>query len=226
MQSKAKIFVASPLPAALLASLLALSLAGQAHDQARNSSTPMPLIDGGDPHAHHQQQAAESGSKLANVKLPEGLLLTNQLGEQLDLRRDVIGDRVAVVNFVYTNCTTVCPVTSTIFSMLQKDLDRQLGTEVVLVTLTVDPARDTPQRLRSYAKNFAPGQAWSWLTGDNGMVESALRAFGAYTVAFEDHPAMVLVGDAENSTWYRLYGFPAPEAIESKVAELLNNRNS
>ncbi len=226
MQSIAKIFAASPWPATLLAGLLALSPAGQAHDQAHGASTAMPSIDGGDPHAHHQQQAAESGSKLASVEVPEGLLLTNQMDEQVDLLRDVIGDRVAVVNFVYTSCTTVCPVTSTIFSMVQKDLDGRMGKEVVLVTITVDPARDTPQRLRSYAKNFAPGEAWSWLTGDNGMVESALRAFGAYTVAFEDHPAMVLVGDAESSTWYRLYGFPAPQAIESKVAELLNNRNS
>jgi protein SCO1/2 len=223
----------------LLAGLLALSLpvlsaaAGQqpadgqaAHDHANHESTTLPSIGADDPHAQHKQQAAASGSKLASVELPEGLMLTNQLGEQRDLRRDVIGDRVAVVNFVYTNCTTVCPVTSTIFSMLQKSLASRLGSEVVLVTLTVDPARDTPYRLRSYAKNFAPGEAWSWLTGDNSAVESALRAFGSYTANFEDHPAMILVGDAANSTWYRLYGFPAPQAIEGKINELLNDRNT
>ncbi|MDH3449971.1 MAG: SCO family protein [Gammaproteobacteria bacterium] len=223
----------------LLAGLLAMSFAGLAgagaqpsadghatHEHANHEPATLPSIAADDPHAQHKQQAAAGGSKLASVRLPEGLVLTNQKGEQVDLRRDVIGDRVAVVNFVYTNCTTVCPVTSTIFSMLQKNLDRRLGKEVVLVTLTVDPARDTPHRLRSFAKNFAPGEAWSWLTGDNGTVESALRAFGAYAANFEDHPAMVLVGDAANSTWYRLYGFPAPEAIESKIDELLNDRTS
>ena len=227
----------------LLAGLLALSFAGlagaaaqqadeghaahdqAAHEHAGHESATLPSIGADDPHAQHKQQAAAGGSGLARVALPEGLLLTNRSGEQVDLRRDVIGERVAVVNFVYTNCTTVCPVTSTIFSMLQQNLADRLGEDVVLVTLTVDPARDTPHRLRSYAQSFSPGDDWSWLTGDNSMVESALRAFGAYTANFEDHPAMVLVGDAQNSTWHRLYGFPAPEAIESKVAELLNNRN-
>jgi protein SCO1/2 len=225
--------------ASLTAGLLALFFVGlvgaaaqqpadghTAHDHAGQESAALPSIDADDPHAQHKQQAAAGGSKLARVKVPEGLLLTDRSGEQVDLRRDVIGERVAVVNFVYTNCTTVCPVTSTIFSMLQKSLADRLGEEVVLVTLTVDPARDTPHRLRSYANNFAPGEDWIWLTGDNSTVDSALREFGAYTANFEDHPAMVLVGDARNSTWYRLYGFPAPEAIESKITELLNNRNN
>jgi len=237
MLPKRESFMARPLPATLLAGLLVLVVAGQAgsaaqqpgdehaaHNHEHHASTALPSIDGDDPHAHHQQQAAEAGSKQASVEVPEGLILTDRLGEQLDLLRDVIGDRVAVVNFVYTNCTTVCPVTSTIFSMVQNHLDGRMGEEVVLVTLTVDPARDTPQRLRSYANSFAPGEDWIWLTGDNGTVESALRAFGAYTANFEDHPAMVLVGDASNATWYRLYGFPAPEAIENKIAELLNKR--
>lgn len=180
-----------------------------------------------DPHAQHKQQAAAVAEpKLAEIRLPEGLMLKNQNGLEMDLRRDVIGDRVVAVNFVYTSCTTVCPVTSSIFSMVQRDLGARLGGEFALVTITVDPARDTPQRLQNYAKNFNPGNDWNWLTGDKTSVDRALRAFGAYTPAFEDHPAMVLIGDEKNDKWYRLYGFTAPEAIEDRVNELLKNRSS
>jgi len=144
----------------------------------------------------------------------------------VSLRDQVVGDRIAVVNFAYTNCATVCPVTSSIFSMLQNRLDGLLGEEVTLITITVDPARDNPHRLQEYAKNFNPDDSWYWLTGDKGSVDAALKAFGAYTPAFEDHPAMVLIGDPQNGTWYRLYGFPAPEAIEGRVRELLHHRSS
>ena len=198
-----------------------------AHDHANPEAHEMQAIDDNDPHARHKRQAAAQGeSKLAEIDLPEGLALRNQHGKRMDLRRDVIGERVVVVNFVYTSCTTVCPVTSSIFSMLQQSLGERMGKEVALVTITVDPSRDTPHRLLKYSQNFNPGAAWNWLTGDKGAVDRALRAFGAYTPNFEDHPAMVLIGDARQSTWYRLYGFPAPQAIENRVTELLNNRSS
>jgi len=180
-----------------------------------------------DPHAMHRQQTAVArASGAADVEVPDGLGLVDRFGERVDLRGDVIGNRIAVVNFVYTSCTTVCPVTSSIFSMLQTRLESELGREVALITITVDPARDTPHRMRSYAKNFAPRDGWSWLTGDKGSVDAALRAFGAYTPSFEDHPAMVLVGDARTGQWVRLYGFPSPEAIETHVRELLKARAS
>jgi len=179
-----------------------------------------------DSHEHHKQQDANAEMSMANIDLPTGVSLHNQFGEQVDLSRDVIGDRVVVINFVYTNCTTVCPVTSSIFTLVQNNLDGQMEKHVALITITVDPAHDTPHRLLNYSKNFAAGSAWSWLTGDKKNVDIVLKALGAYTPNFEDHPAMLLIGDERNSKWYRLYGFPAPEAIEARVMELLSNRSS
>jgi len=180
-----------------------------------------------DPHAAHKAAAATAAKVAqAEIDLPDGLSMLNRFGDRVDLREDVIGDKIVVINFVYTNCTTVCPVISSIFAMVQDRLSGMMNKDIVLVTVTVDPTRDTPHRLSSFAKSFNPGDGWSWLTGDKKTVDKALRAMGAYTPNFEDHPAMVLIGDDNKSEWYRLYGFPAPEAIESKVKELLNNRSS
>jgi len=181
-----------------------------------------------DPHAQHKQQvaAAESDMAMARIELPDGMSMLNQFGDKVDLRKDVIGDKIVAINFVYTTCTTVCPVVSSIFTMVQKSIGEHMGKDVALITITVDPTRDTPHRLLKYSKNFNPGSGWSWLTGDKKSVDKTLRALGAYTPNFEDHPAMVLIGDDSNSQWYRYYGFPAPDVIETRVKDLLSNRSS
>lgn len=182
---------------------------------------------GDDPHAAHKAAAAAAAKVAqAEIDLPDGLSMLNRFGEAVDLRQDVIGDKIVAINFVYTNCTTVCPVISSIFTMVQDRLSGVMDKEIALITVTVDPTRDTPHRLSSFSKSFKPGAGWSWLTGDKKTVDKALSAMGAYTPNFEDHPAMVLIGDDSKSEWYRFYGFPAPEVIETKVRELLSNRSS
>jgi len=180
-----------------------------------------------DPHAQHKTSAASAAKvAMADIDLPDDLSMLNRFGNQVDLREDVIGNKIVAINFVYTTCTTVCPVVSTIFSMVQNRLIERMNKDIALITITVDPTRDTPHRLLSYSKNFNPGAGWSWLTGDKKTVEKALSAMGAYTPNFEDHPAMVLIGDDSKSECFRFYGFPAPNAIEYKLRELLDNRSS
>lgn len=188
---------------------------------------PRMAIATDDPHAHHRMQMSAEPAQvgMAKVTLPD-IPLLNQYGEEVNIKDDVIGGRIAVVSFAYTTCTTVCPVVSAIFSQVQDRLDGLMGEEVELVTITVDPNRDTPARLLAYSKKFDAAEGWSWLTGEKDHVTTTLTAFGAYTVNFEDHPAMIMVGDAEQNRWYRYYGFSSPDEIEGKVKELLQQRNS
>ena len=178
-----------------------------------------------DPHAHHRhhmQQQPKTASE-AKVDIPN-VQLVNQHDKQVDLKKDVIGDDIAVVSFAYTTCTTICPVVTAIFSQVQDRMGDKLGKQVKLVTITVDPNRDTPARLLKYSKKHGAKEGWSWLTGKKDNVIKALNAFGAYTVNFEDHPAMILIGDGKSNTWYRYYGFSAPADIENKVNELIQHR--
>lgn len=217
----------------VITSLLVLVLASDiyAHElesidsDAQNKMVGLSVVED-DKHAQHKMAAAADKVAMAEIDLPDGLSLLNQFGNKVDLREDVIGNKIVVIDFVYTTCTTVCPVVSSIFSMLQKRLVERMDKDFALITITVDPTRDTPHRLLSYSKNFSPGAGWSWLTGDKKTVDKALSAMGAYTPNFEDHPAMVLIGDDSKSEWFRFYGFPAPDAIEAKLMELLSNRSS
>ena len=177
---------------------MTLCFAARAHDAAH----------------HHPPEAVAPAS--AKVTLSEAPLL-DQGGKRVRLAQDVIGERIAVVNFIYTSCTTVCPVSSATFQQLKQRLGASLGKEVVLVSITVDPLRDTPQRLREYGARYRAAEGWTWLTGAKPDVDGALKGFGAYTPNFEDHPAMVLIGDARGGSWTRFFGFPSVDELMARI---------
>jgi protein SCO1/2 len=167
--------------------------------------------------AHPQHEAAAPAPSAAKVVL-RGEPLVDTSGKRVRLAEDVIGGRIAVVNFIYTNCTTVCPVSSATFQQLQGKLGAALGKDVVLVSISVDPLRDTPERLRDFSGRYEARAGWIWLTGAKPDVDAVLKGFGAYTPNFEDHSAMVLVGDA--SGWTRFLGFPSVDQLLSRVQTL------
>ena len=114
-------------------------------------------------HSHHhpppQQQAAEKPAAV-QVKYADTALL-DQSGRQVRLGSDVFGDKLVVIDFAYTSCTTVCPVLTALLAQVQTQLGERLGKEVQLVTITVDPARDTPARLTEYAAKHGVKPGWT-----------------------------------------------------------------
>ena len=176
-----------------------------------------------DAHAHHKQMMQkeaqrESNADSVDLSIPDVSLLT-QYGDTVNLRSDVIGNKIVVIDFVYTTCTTICPVLSAILGQVQGQLTDRLGKDVILVSLTVDPLRDTPERLKAYSEKHRAGGGWFWLTGNKLTVDDVLQQFGVYTPNFEDHPSMVLVGDGASGEWSRFIGFPGAGQIVDKINE-------
>ena len=178
-------------------------------------------------HDHHTQHAKGAvkpvAAQRATFKLSETPLL-DQHGRTLKFKSEALGERIAVIGFVYTTCTTVCPVVSAVMAQVQDKLGARLGRDVALVTVTVDPVRDTPARMKEYGAKLGSGAGWTWLTGPKPQVDEVLKVFGAYTPNFTEHPALVLVGDAKSGKWLRFYGFPTPEQLMAAVNELTAGR--
>jgi protein SCO1/2 len=172
-------------------------------------------------HEHHEQPAgaANSDERNADIDLRDRTLVDAD-GHERRFASDVIGDRIVVMDFVFTHCTNVCPILSAVMSQVQEMLGERAGREVILVSVTVDPVRDTPQRLKAYAAKHGGGKGWVWLTGAKTTVEDVLIGVGAYSVNFEDHPSMVLVGDGRSGKWSRFFGFPSPKRIVDQVDAL------
>jgi protein SCO1/2 len=92
--------------------------------------------------------------------------------------------KVSVVNFIYTSCTTVCPVMTAQMKMLEQRMAAEgAGVPgVSFVSFTFDPERDTPEALHEYSARFdAVGPAWHFLTGaEREMKRVVGDGFGVY----------------------------------------------
>ncbi len=76
--------------------------------------------------------------------------------------------KVWVANFIFTNCETVCPPMTANMSQLQDKL-KSADVDVELVSFSVDPERDTPEKLVAFSEKFdADLSNWHFLTGYNG----------------------------------------------------------
>jgi protein SCO1 len=92
-----------------------------------------------------------------------------------------LAGKVVVVNFVYTRCALpqFCLRVSNNFGVLQKRFQKELGRDVVLVTITFDPERDTPEALAAYASQWkADPKTWRFLTGPVADVRKVCALFG------------------------------------------------
>lgn len=180
---------------------------------------------GHDGTAHGEAKPAPGGAADASAEVRlHDLELTDETGKPVRFVTDAVAGQVVAIDFVYTTCTTVCPVLSSVFAIVQEELGDRAGTEVRLISISIDPVRDTPRRLAEYARAFDAGEGWMWLTGEKSKVDRVLTGLGAYSPTIEDHPPMLLVGDSERGVWRRLFGFQTPEAILQQIDELVGQR--
>lgn len=178
-------------------------------------------------HVHGAAAPADTGGapQAKPVKLSDTALV-DQNGRAVRLLSDVLRDRIVVVNFIYTNCTDVCPMVSHTFSQLQDELGGMLDKQVQLVSVTVDPARDTPAVLKAYSAQHGARAGWSWLTGTAANVTEALKGFGVYHPNFENHSGVVLVGDPRSGKWTRVYETEDAQQLLGKTREYLAARGA
>ena len=197
-----------------LATLVALALLVTLPARAEDPAPPC-----------HDPAPAAGAPTEARVEVPD-VELVDQDGKPVRLRALLSGNKVIIADFIFTTCTTVCPMLSSIVSKIQDRLGSRMGKDVVIVSVSVDPERDTPARLKAYAKRWKAGPGWVWLTGPKDVVDRVLKGMGAYTPNFNDHPAMVLVGDGRTGTWTRFNGFPEQDLILARVAEITAARGA
>jgi protein SCO1/2 len=141
-----------------------------------------------------------AASRLAVLRQAPDFRLTAQDGAPLALG-DLRG-KVVLVSFVFTTCNGSCPVTTTRLVDVVAALDQaNLGPERVrLVSVTLDPVRDTPAVLRRYQRQFdIDPRRWSFLTGPPPQVERVLADWGMWTRPLPngslDHPSRVFLVD-------------------------------
>lgn len=105
--------------------------------------------------------------------------LTDQSRERVTLSQ--FRGKVVAVNFIYTSCVLpqFCYRLANHFNVVQRQLSARMGRDLVLLTITFDPARDTPERLAEYARQWSADRSvWRFLTGSVEEVGRVCRLFG------------------------------------------------
>jgi len=173
------------------------------------------MQDMADMHAHHHMVAPEVTRSTARYSAPDVKLVRDD-GAKVTLRDELEDGRPVVLSFIYTTCTTVCPLTSQTLSELQGKLGAARDS-VHLMSISIDPEHDTPPRLREYAHRFGAGPEWQHYTGTLAASTTAQQAFAVYRGDKMNHTPTTLVRTAPGGTWVRIDGFASSDQI---LAEL------
>jgi protein SCO1 len=160
-----------------------------------------------------------SPSRLAVIRQAPDFTLTNQDGKTFKLS-DYKG-KVMLVSFVFTTCNGSCPATTHRLAKVQAVIKQRyshlnLGRDyqpepVVLLSITLDPQRDTPEALKKYIKLYdleteakkdqAGNCPWVFLTGSPETVARTIAAWGMWVKPAAngqlDHPSRIFLVDTE-----------------------------
>jgi protein SCO1/2 len=148
---------------------------------------------------------------VVEIKLPS-LPLVRQDRVVSNLGKELSAGEPVILGFIYTSCSTICPVTSQILSnsqdLLLKDFDK-----LRIVSVSIDPEYDTPARLTAYSKKFNAKPVWQHYTGTVAQSEAVQKAFGAFQGDKMNHLPLIFIGGGNSKSWVRLEGFPSAEQI-------------
>jgi protein SCO1/2 len=196
-------------------------------DEAMPNSTPIPMMMIAAALVMLSFGRADAGESSA---LRESLITTPysipvvQLirddGRTVSLPEEMNDGRPVVLNFVFTTCSSICPLMSQVLAQFQRKLGAGRD-RVHLMSISIDPEEDTPARLREYARKFHAGPEWQHYTGTVAASLAAQRAFNVWSGDKMSHAPVTLVRAAPGKPWLRIEGFVTPDELLQKYHQLL-----
>ena len=143
-------------------------------------------------------------------------------GEKTSLVEVLKTDQPIMLNFIFTSCTTICPVLSATFTQLQEKLSEK-NQQVKMISISIDPEYDTPEKLQEYAHRFNAGPNWQFLTGEVADIIAIEKIFDAYRGAKMSHEPLTYIKANGSSPWVRLEGIASADDIMNEYIRLVSN---
>ena len=131
------------------------------------------------------------------------LTVTTQRGKPVKFYDDLIKGKIVIISFIYTSCTDICPLTTARVAQLEEKLGDMVGREVFLISMTVDPKTDTPERLKEYAERFGAGPGWSFVTGKPEDIRAINYKFGDRSLVLSEHRNEIVLGNDATGEWQK-----------------------
>lgn len=164
-------------------------------------------------HGHPGQPVPMTASRTTErIVLPD-IPVTDQTGRRAGFVSRYAPAGPVIVSFLYTNCVEACAMTQAVLGVVDQDLAGPGAPRARIVTITVDPARDTPEVLAETARAADASDRWDWLVADAADTPVLLAAFGLTPGPIEAHESVYLVGDLRSGDFTRVEGIPDPQAL-------------
>jgi len=176
------------------------------------------------PSSLQAEAAASAVSRSPAEKYFSDVELINQDGQKMRFYSDVLKDKVVIINTFFITCTSVCPPLNRNMEKVQEALGDRLGKDAFLVSISVDPAADTPTRLKEYSRRFHARPGWIFLTGKKENVDWALYKLGQYVEARDDHTTIIIIGNEPKGLWKKAFGLAKPDELVKIVEDVINDR--
>ena len=141
-------------------------------------------------------------------------------GKRVSLPQELDDGRPVLLNFIFTTCSSICPLASRTLEEFQRKLGPQAA-KLHLMSISIDPEEDTPARLRAYARKFHAGPEWQYYTGTVAASLAAQRAFDVYRGEKMSHTPVTLLRSAPGKPWLRIEGFVTPDELVDDYQKLL-----
>jgi len=178
-------------------------------------------------HMHHmpiaepQTQAPPVMTKAPAV--PDVVVL-DQNNQKLHFYRDLVQGRTVAIDFIFTTCTTICPPLTANFAKVQKIMLQRGEKDLRLISVTVDPENDTPERLKKYAEMFHAKPGWTFVTGSRSDLEKIWKAFNIYLSSRQDHPPTVAVGNDGTHVWNYASGLTSASKMVAVIDTTMQSK--
>lgn len=206
---------------ALLLAILALGAAAPRVRAADHDHGTAPVKAGAKNECCTTEDAEQPASytrSLVDYTIPE-VKLTRADGSVVPLRSELEAAGPIMVNFIFTTCTTICPVLSATFARVQELLEDD-ARKVRMISISIDPEQDTPEKLRQYAAKFKAAPGWHFLTGTLTDSIKVQRAFDAYRGGKMNHRPLTFMRASAENPWVRLEGLAGADDIVREYREL------
>lgn len=173
--------------------------------------------------AHEHSAATIAPTKSVRKYAVPTVRLVRDDGETVSLPDEMNDGRPIVLNFIFTTCSDICPLMSSVLAQFEHHLGAD-AEKVHLMSISIDPEQDTPARLREYARKFHAGREWQHYTGTLEASIAAQRAFDVYRGGKMSHTAVTLMRAAPGKPWLRIEGFVTSDDLVRDYRELLAAR--
>src|SRR5215471_5866429 len=131
------------------------------------------------------------------------LPVVTQDGKTVRFYDDLLKGKIVIISFIYTRCTDICPLTTARLAQLEEKLGDVVGRDIFMLSMSVDPENDTPQRLKEYSQAFQTGPGWTFVTGKLDEIRAINFKFGERSQKLNEHRNEIILGNDMTGEWQR-----------------------